>query len=272
MHGGHRQSGYRVRFEWGMAGAAAVASDADVVVIIDVLSFTTTLSVAVDAGIAVVPYRSDDASAETFAREREAVLAVGRSQGGLGQFTLSPASVRGAAVQPQRLVLPSPNGSALARRLDRQAATCVGAWLRNAAAVAAWLAGRHGPGRTIVAVIAAGERWDDGSLRVASEDLWGGGALVAALTEVGWSSRSPEADLALLNVRCAAAHCRIRGRMRQSRRRRRDRWSPSVAAPRNGRAAQQASKQQSCGASSGSSAVRACFSAQRDVLPRGTRR
>jgi len=178
------------------AGAAAVASDADVVVVVDVLSFTTTLSVAVDAGIAVLPYPWNDASAETFARERGAVLAVGRSQGGRGQFTLSPASVRAAAVQPQRLVRPSPNGSALARRLDGQAASCVGACLRNAAAVAGWLAGRYRPGLTTIAVIAAGERWDDGTLRAASEDLWGAGALVAALTDVGWSARSPEADLA----------------------------------------------------------------------------
>lgn len=52
VHAAHRQGEYRIRFDWGAAGAAAVAGDADVVVVVvvDVLSFTTTLSVALDVG------------------------------------------------------------------------------------------------------------------------------------------------------------------------------------------------------------------------------
>ena len=34
----------RVRFDWGPTGAAAIAAGADVAVVVDVLSFTTTLS------------------------------------------------------------------------------------------------------------------------------------------------------------------------------------------------------------------------------------
>lgn len=111
------QGAYRLRFEWGAAGAAAVARGADVVVLVDVLSFTTTVSVAVDAGVSVLPHPWDDAGAQTLARDRDAVLAVGRSQAGPGRLSLSPASIRAAAALPQRLVLPSPNGSALAHDL-----------------------------------------------------------------------------------------------------------------------------------------------------------
>jgi 2-phosphosulfolactate phosphatase len=193
-----RQGAHRVRFEWGAAGAAAVATDGDLVVVIDVLSFTTTLSVAVDAGVAVLPCScDDDAAAEALAHDHGAVLAVGRSQGRPGRFSLSPASIRAAVALPKRLVLPSPNGSELARSLVGGAATCVGACLRNAPAVAAWITHRHRPEFTTVAVIAAGERWDDGTLRPAVEDLWGAGAVVSALADAGWRARSPEADLAV---------------------------------------------------------------------------
>ena len=47
--------------------------------------------------------------------------------------------------------------------------------LRNPRAVAAWLSGQD---NQRVAVICAGERWPDGTLRPAVEDLWGAGALV----------------------------------------------------------------------------------------------
>lgn len=50
----------------------------------------------------------------------------------------------------------------------------VGASLRNRRAVARWLTEQAGPteqtGRVVV--IAAGERWPDGSLRPPIEDLW----------------------------------------------------------------------------------------------------
>ena len=55
----HGQAAYSRRLEWGLTGALAVVADArpgDVAVVVDVLSFTTTLSVAVEQGLAVHPY------------------------------------------------------------------------------------------------------------------------------------------------------------------------------------------------------------------------
>ena len=46
----HRQYGHRIRFDWGREGAAAVADGCEVAVVVDVLSFTTTLTVALDGG------------------------------------------------------------------------------------------------------------------------------------------------------------------------------------------------------------------------------
>lgn len=62
-------------------------------------------------------------------------------------------------------------------------------------AVARWLSS-HGfgePGRP-VAVIAAGERWPDGVLRPAVEDLLGAGAVIAAMSQDAICS--PEASTA----------------------------------------------------------------------------
>jgi len=190
-----RQSRHRVRFDWASQGASAVTTGADVAVLIDVLSFTTTLTVALDRGTTVLPYRWNDGGAVDYARQHDAVLAVGRSEATTGQISLSPDTVRSAS-PPARLVLPSPNGSTIAHNLAENSVTCVGASLRNASAVAEWISHHDEPATATVAVIAAGERWPDGSLRPAVEDLWGAGAIIAALRTHGWPTGSPEAQVA----------------------------------------------------------------------------
>lgn len=192
----HRQSAYRTGFDWGMAGALALTADAhpgDVAVVVDVLSFTTTLSVAVEAGIEVFPYPWAEAGGPAYADERGAVLARGRRAAledrSAGSVSLSPASFDGVSGM-ERLVLPSPNGSAIAFALAGSGVTVVGACLRNAAAVGRWLAATTGR----VRVVASGERWPDGQLRPAVEDLWGAGAVLAGLGPAG---ASPEARAAV---------------------------------------------------------------------------
>jgi len=195
----HGQSGFGVRFDWGLQGALATSAGAAAIVVIDVLSFTTTLSVAADLGIQVFPYRFRDASAAAFAASRGAVLAVGRREAGQGGVSLSPLSVRratdpgGPLTVTTKLVLPSLNGAAICWQLGRAHALVVGASLRNATACAEWIIrAARGP----VAVIAAGERWPDNSLRPAVEDLWGAGLVIDALAAMGSGPLSPEAAAA----------------------------------------------------------------------------
>lgn len=188
----HRQLPFTVRFEWGLDGAMAVAPGAELAVVVDVLCFTTCVSVAVDRGAEVLPYRWRDNSAADFAAKQEAVLA-GR-RGGTG-VSLSPASLRDAQAL-DRVVLPSPNGSALAHSLagavPRVAAVC----LRNARATAEWAA-RNLPPAAVIAVVAAGEKWPEGGLRPALEDQLGAGAFLASLPEYRRSGFSPEARWAM---------------------------------------------------------------------------
>ncbi|MET8685628.1 2-phosphosulfolactate phosphatase [Streptomyces sp. NPDC004732] len=176
------QSAHGVRFEWGPTGAERLAADAACVVVVDVLSFTTAVTVAVEAGTRVFPYRWRDETASTFADHVGADLAVGRRMAtAASPWSLSPAALRRAPFTP-RLVLPSPNGSAIAASAGEL--PVVAAALRNATAVSHWLV-REGYGTTErpIAVIASGERWPDGSLRPAMEDLLGAGAVIAGLQD-----------------------------------------------------------------------------------------
>ncbi|MGU3584114.1 2-phosphosulfolactate phosphatase [Rhodococcus sp. C26F] len=178
MNHTHQQSHASVRFEWGLSGAVALGSS-DISVVVDVLSFTTTLSVAADRGIEVLPYWARDDSAAEYAARHDAVLAVGRSRAEAGEVSLSPSTVRDAD-NLHRLVLPSPNGSSIAHSLATSSTVVVGACLRNATVVAGWIVEALTEGAT-VAVIAAGEKWPDGSLRPCVEDLWGAGAVLTEL-------------------------------------------------------------------------------------------
>lgn len=177
------QRGCGVRCEWGPFGAARADEPAGAVVVVDVLSFSTSVSVAVERGTAVHPIAWKDARAAQLAAAVGAELAVGRHEVTAQRpWSLSPAALRGAPVA-ERLVLPSPNGSTIAAAAR---GTVLAACLRNAGAVAAWLRG-HGYGTPDfpVTVVPAGERWPDGSLRPALEDHLGAGAVVAALARGG---------------------------------------------------------------------------------------
>ncbi|MFJ8042621.1 2-phosphosulfolactate phosphatase [Kitasatospora sp. NPDC096147] len=187
------QSGYGVRFEWGPTGAGRLAGAVAALVVVDVLSFTTTVSVAVERGIRVYPYPWKDDGVREFAARHGAEPAVGRREvSDRSPWSLSPAALRVAPFTP-RLVLPSPNGSAIAAAAAERVPVYA-ACLRNATAVARHLrAEGYGTPARPVAVIAAGERWPDGSLRPAVEDLLGAGAVIAALPA---AHRSPEAAFA----------------------------------------------------------------------------
>ena len=147
------QSAYQVRFEWGVEGLARLAAS-DVVVVVDVLRFSSTVIQALERG-------------ETMATD---------------------AASRAVSI----------NGVAVAEAAD--GVVLLGA-LRNASAVAdAVLAEQERRGaRTSVAVIAAGEltsREPGAPLRFAVEDLFGAGAIIAALSDRGIDHSSPEAAAA----------------------------------------------------------------------------
>ena len=190
------QSGFDVRCEWGENGVRHLAHGADAVIIVDVLSFSTCVEIATSRGAVVFPYRWKDESAAAFAASVNAELAGARRAG--DGYSLSPASLINISTGT-RLALPSPNGSTLS--LATGTTPTLTACLRNCRAVAT-AAAKYGPR---VAVIPAGERWDDGSLRPAFEDWVGAGAVISHLK----GSLAPEAGAAIsayLNVKSDLGH------------------------------------------------------------------
>ena len=166
------QSFYQVRCEWGVEGLARIGEGApDIVVVVDVLRFSTTVTDAVARGETV----SLDSAAHA-----------------ISQFPSS-----------SRLPSLSRNGAALADAASalRPAPLVLLGCLRNASAVAraVLVEQERRDARTSVAVIAAGElppTGGAGGLRFAVEDLLGAGAIIDALAELGLDHSSPEAAAA----------------------------------------------------------------------------
>jgi 2-phosphosulfolactate phosphatase len=182
------QSEFDIRCEWGLAALREIGTVSDVVVIVDVLSFTTAVDIATACGAEVFPYPLKGKSAVEYASSLHAKLAsVDRGVG----VSLSPASL-GNIPAGSRLVLPSPNGAALAFAADHP--IVLGACLRNAAAVAQ-TAARLG---STIAVIPAGEMWATGEFRPSLEDWIGAGAVIAACP----GRRSPESAIAAAAFDC----------------------------------------------------------------------
>lgn len=158
----------QLHLEWGPQ-AIATAPEADLFVIVDLLSFSTCVDIALSRGAWVYPFDFKDHRAHAFALAEKALLAQTRSH---DEISLSPASLR--KLEPgQKVVLPSPNGSSLSKLTGKTPTVC--ACLRNARAVADWI---RQQGYQQIQLVAAGERWPDDSLRPAIEDQLGAGAVI----------------------------------------------------------------------------------------------
>lgn len=169
----------KVICEWGLAGINAWLSRASVFVIVDVLSFSTAVSVAVERGAVIIPFPYGDPEAAIAEAVKHGAVAAAPKRALGGQLSLSPSSLRQLG-PGSKVVLPSPNGSRLSLSTGDVPTLCGS--LRNYSVVAdaARIIAKDG----LITVIAAGERWPDQSLRPAIEDWLGAGAIIGAISGV----------------------------------------------------------------------------------------
>nr|WP_253901671.1 2-phosphosulfolactate phosphatase [Brevibacillus sp. HB1.3] len=189
-----KQLDYTARFDWGYEGVEQVGAASDMIVIIDVLSFSTCVDIVTGRGGIVYPYQVKDESTVAFAKQKAALLAGKRGE----PISLSPACLK-TVPMGSRIVLPSPNGSTCTVLAKKTGAKVIAACLRNAPSVARYIQQQNGT----VTVIACGERWGNGALRPAIEDMIAAGALLHELT--GYRL-SPEAEIAVAAFRVTQDH------------------------------------------------------------------
>jgi 2-phosphosulfolactate phosphatase len=167
--------------DWARDGVRAAAARGDVVIIVDVLRFSTAVAAAVASGCGVYPCISIEEAGDTAIRLAEGAGPGPSTRIVSGYGFLSPAAYRDTP-RGTRVALPSPNGATCSRYAEGAAALFAGA-LVNATAVASAIEGITRESGPDITVVSAGERrsGEDG-LRPALEDYLGAGAIISRLT------------------------------------------------------------------------------------------
>ena len=193
---------YRCRIDWGRRGARRAAARGDIMVIVDVLSFSSMVATALHNNISIYPCTMKDDTVE-LARRIGGEAAVGRKDvPQKGRFSLSPLTYSPGAAG-SKVIVASPNGATCCRFADQASYLFCGGLL-NARSVAEEISRILTDSDLAVTIIACGERekepGEDGPIRFAVEDYLGAGAI---LSEIEFE-KSPDAmvcEAAFLNSR-----------------------------------------------------------------------
>jgi 2-phosphosulfolactate phosphatase len=189
------QSPHTLKLDWGWRGCAAAAARGEIVVIVDVLRFSTVCAAACARGISIIP-AAMDADLEPLAQRHNAQISA-------KDFArLSPDSYS-KLESGARIVVKSPNGATCSALSSNAPHVILGA-LANASAVARHLGGLMSRTKRTTTIIACGERWEDenpdGQLRFAIEDYLGAGAILANLA-LGKSAEAIVCERSFLAVK-----------------------------------------------------------------------
>ncbi|MDN3018391.1 2-phosphosulfolactate phosphatase [Paenibacillus sp. BSR1-1] len=190
------QSPYECRVEWGRRGAREAADRGDIVIIVDVLSFSSTVISALTNGAIIYPF-PPNLDGKEYAEKIGAKYLLGRAEAArLSQPSLSPVSFN-EHHHKKKFVLSSLNGAFCTWAASMVPALLIGSIL-NAEAVASAANQLRKQTRASITVIPCGEQWGDvqnneDTLRPAIEDYLGAGAILNYLE----GKKSPEAEVCI---------------------------------------------------------------------------
>lgn len=190
------QSPYECRIEWGKRGAREAAERGDITIIIDVLSFSSTVVSAVNKGAIIYPY-PPNLDGKLYAKKLGAEYILGRKEAAIiGRPTLSPVSFNEQHAN-QKYVLSSLNGAFCSWIATKVPALLIGSLL-NFSAVANVANQLSEQTNANITVIPCGELWNEmreneDGLRPSIEDYLGAGAVLSELN----GTKSPEAEVCI---------------------------------------------------------------------------
>jgi 2-phosphosulfolactate phosphatase len=190
------QSSYDCRVEWGIRGAREAAERGDILIIVDVLSFSSTVISALSHGAIIYPY-PPNLDGSVYAEKVGAEYILGRAEAAKkGKPTLSPVSFNYESAN-KKYVLSSLNGAFCTWIASKVPALLIGALL-NAAAVASIANQVRSKTGANITVVPCGEQWsevseDENNLRPAIEDYLGAGAILSNLE----GKKSPESEVCI---------------------------------------------------------------------------
>lgn len=128
------QAPYKVKMEWGRRGAREAAERGDIVVIVDVLSFSSTVVAALNAGAVIFPY-PPNLDGKKYASSIGATYILGRAEAvRTGNPTLSPVTFN-EEHRNRSYVLSSLNGAYCSWIASKVPGLLIGSFL-NASGVA----------------------------------------------------------------------------------------------------------------------------------------
>ncbi|WP_100012034.1 2-phosphosulfolactate phosphatase [Lentibacillus sediminis] len=190
------QSPYACRVEWGRRGAREASERGDIVIIVDVLSFSSTVISALNYGAMIFPY-PPHLDGKKFAEQVNAEYTLGRAEAAkVGKPSLSPVSFNQEHAN-RKYVLSSRNGSFCTWIASKVPALLIGGLL-NASSVASLANQLRSQVKANITVVPCGEQWvgvnkNEDSLRPSIEDYLGAGAILSELK----GDKSPEAEVCI---------------------------------------------------------------------------
>lgn len=190
------QSPFQCRIDWGPKGTYEAANRNDILIIVDVLSFSSTVVTALHQGVIIYPFPMEG-DVNSFGASINAEVLFDRREGKrLGRPSLSPVSFN-EAHKGKKFVLCSPNGATCTKLSGKVPALLIGSLL-NASAVAKAANEVQKRTNANITVIACGERWsnleeNEDKLRPCIEDYLGAGAILNFLE----GTKSPESKVCI---------------------------------------------------------------------------
>lgn len=190
------QSPYQCRMDWGERGTIEASNRGDIIVIVDILSFSTTITGAVHHGAIVYPF-SKVGNIEDFGKLVDAEVCLGRAESQAANIPSLSATSFNESHKGKRFVLSSRNGATCVKASKQDTHILIGSFL-NISSVASVANKIQKETNLNITVIACGERWrsindESRELRPSIEDYLGTGAILEKLD----GTKSPEAKVCI---------------------------------------------------------------------------